>query len=92
MSGLAPGASTPRCSPLIPVRSVDLSPDLDYMARLERRNEYLIASHHPLRETLMAQTGDDTSGRHGFLQAMYEVSASHQVAVWKAPLAGDPSF
>jgi hypothetical protein len=32
----------------------ELTPDLGYVARLERRNEYLIASHHPLRETLMA--------------------------------------
>ena len=70
----------------------DLTPDLAYVARLERRNEYLIASHHPLRETLMAQTRDDTSGRDGFLQAMYELSVSYQVVAWKAPLAGDPTF
>jgi len=70
----------------------DLTPDLGYVARLERRNEYLVASHHPLRETLIAQTGDDTADRHGFLQAMYEASVSHQVAVWKAPVAGDPTF
>jgi hypothetical protein len=32
-------------------------PELRYLERLHRRNEFLIASHHPLRETLMLQTG-----------------------------------
>lgn len=34
----------------------DCVPALELIARLHRRNEFLITSHHPLRETLMAQT------------------------------------
>lgn len=32
-------------------------PVLAYVRRLHRRNEFLIDSHHPLRETLILQTG-----------------------------------
>ncbi|WP_188032876.1 hypothetical protein [Psychrobacter sp. ANT_WB68] len=31
--------------------------DIKLLERLHTRNEYLIGSHHPLRETLMLQTG-----------------------------------
>ena len=30
---------------------------LEYVERLAVRNEFLIASHHPLRETVMRQAG-----------------------------------
>jgi hypothetical protein len=33
-------------------------PARKYLERLDTRNEFFITSHHPLRETLMAQTGD----------------------------------
>ena len=32
-------------------------PAPEYLRRLNRRNEYLVGSHHPLRETLITQTG-----------------------------------
>ncbi len=35
----------------------DRLPSLDLLERLHQRNEYLISSHHPLRETLIRQTG-----------------------------------
>ena len=35
----------------------DRVPSLRLLERLNTRNEFLIASHHPLRETLMQQTG-----------------------------------
>lgn len=44
-------------------------PDERYLARLHRRNEYLISSHHPLRETLMIQTRRDPARRQAFLSA-----------------------
>jgi hypothetical protein len=43
-------------------------PELVYLDRLYRRNEYLILSHHPLRETLIAQTGDTPQVRWQFLK------------------------
>ena len=42
-------------------------PEKKYLDRLYRRNEYLIISHHPLRESLVAQTGGDSRERWRFL-------------------------
>ncbi len=44
---------------------------IDYSEVLVKRNEYLIASHHPLRETLIAQIGFTEPARRGFLQDAY---------------------
>ncbi|MEI6336196.1 MAG: hypothetical protein WCS87_16675, partial [Methylococcaceae bacterium] len=38
-------------------------PSLPSLERLYERNEYLITSHHPLRETLIVQTGCSTEKR-----------------------------
>ena len=46
-------------------------PDAQLLLRLAKRNEYLISSHHPLRETLILQTGTGSSDRAGFLRSMY---------------------
>jgi len=45
----------------------DLVPGVKLLARLSRRNEYLIESHHPLRETLMLQTGVTAAERTSML-------------------------
>lgn len=45
---------------------------LNLLERLHSRNEYLITSHHPLRETLIAQTGFTQQQRQGFLQDAYD--------------------
>ena len=42
------------------------------LRRLHRRNESLIASHHPLRETLMQQTGETVKSRESFLRSFYQ--------------------
>lgn len=49
----------------------DRLPSLRLLADLHKRNEYLITSHHPLRETLIAQTGFTESHRRNFLQDAY---------------------
>jgi hypothetical protein len=49
----------------------DRLPDIEYLERLYNRNEFLITSHHPLRETLIQQTGVTASRRHSFLQTCY---------------------
>lgn len=43
-------------------------PEEKYLDRLYRRNEYLIISHHPLREALIAQTGANPRDRWRFLK------------------------
>jgi 5-methylcytosine-specific restriction endonuclease McrA len=42
----------------------DRVPGEGLLARLHARNEFLIASHHPLRETLILQTGATELARH----------------------------
>ena len=46
----------------------DLIPHIEYLERLNVRNNWLIDSHHPLRETLIAQTGATEQKRASFLQ------------------------
>jgi hypothetical protein len=38
-------------------------PTLKLLSRLSKRNNYLIFSHHPLRETILRQTGQSESER-----------------------------
>lgn len=49
-------------------------PKLHYLERLNTRNEYLIASHHPLRETLIQQTGKTYKARQAFLQKSFHLA------------------
>ncbi|MFZ4502567.1 MAG: hypothetical protein ACOYM1_01325 [Methylovulum sp.] len=49
-------------------------PSITLLERLHDRNEYLITSHHPLRETLIVQTGSSTEKRQQFLQDAYNCS------------------
>ena len=50
-------------------------PRLNYLYRLKRRNDYLIDSHHPLRETLIRQTGQTEKERDKFLLEMDNTAA-----------------
>ncbi|MBE0472322.1 MAG: HNH endonuclease [Methyloprofundus sp.] len=52
-------------------------PSVDLLERLSNRNEYLITSHHPLRETLIAQTGNTADKRRNYLQDAYNCSTLH---------------
>ncbi|MDC3379515.1 HNH endonuclease, partial [Planctomycetota bacterium] len=42
------------------------------LKRLSTRNEFLIGSHHPLRETLREQTGSTAANRAHFLDRTYK--------------------
>ena len=57
-------------------------PALKYLERLHTRNEYLISSHHPLRETLISQTGNTEKERIAFLQDMYNFAKINLVSEW----------
>lgn len=49
----------------------DRVPSRDLLDRLHTRNEFLISSYHPLRETLMRQAGETIGQRRGFLDRQY---------------------
>lgn len=55
----------------------DRLPSVNLLERLHKRNEYLITSHHPLRETLIAQTGFTEQARRSFLQDAYNCATLH---------------
>ncbi len=44
------------------------------LERLDTRNEFFIGSHHPLRETLLAQIGATRQQRTAYLKAVYQSS------------------
>jgi len=67
-------------------------PDRSLLERLERRNNYLISSHHPLRETLSGQTGATASQRHAFLQRAYDEARAYLIHTWTPEARGAATF
>ena len=61
----------------------DLCPDIDYVYDLHRRNENWIRSHHPLRESIIARTGNNEVIRRNFLQSCYNTAKTSLVHTWK---------
>ena len=57
-------------------------PDRSLLQRLENRNNYLIASNHPLKETLINQTGKTFSDRRKFLNFMDKFSIDKVIVRW----------
>lgn len=70
----------------------DCVPALELVSRLYRRNEFLITSHHPLRETLIAQTGATPAFRVAFLQGNYETAKLARIIEWNAVARDDAAF
>ena len=58
-------------------------PSIKYVNRLHKRNEFLISSHHPLRETLMQQTGSTESMRREFMRNIDTKAASYLIHRWE---------
>jgi hypothetical protein len=58
-------------------------PTLRLLERLSRRNEFLIDSHHPLRETLMLQTGHTVQARRTFLNDFHTNARAALIHVWE---------
>jgi 5-methylcytosine-specific restriction endonuclease McrA len=69
-------------------------PDKSYDGRLFRRNEWLIRSHHPLRNTLMRMMGNSRSDRMKFISnvRLCSENISNQNAYWRTGIIGDPKF
>jgi hypothetical protein len=60
----------------------DRLPDERFLEKLHARNEYLISSHHPLRETLIAQTGGQEQIRGQFLKQAYSKAWAVLIHRW----------
>lgn len=61
----------------------DMLPEKKYLERLHRRNEFLISSHHPLRETLILQTGKTSQARIKFLEKTYNDAWAILIQRWE---------
>ena len=71
----------------------DRLPKIDFLERLHQRNEYLISSHHPLRENLVLQTGLTTQKRINTLQDVYNCSSmTLGYNKWEPPVCGEAAF
>lgn len=67
-------------------------PNITLIERLHTRNEYLIGSHHPLRETLIMQTGKTNAHRRHFLQKSFNFSKEHLIHEWLPSQKGNSAF
>ncbi|MDA9924794.1 hypothetical protein N9E25_15815 [Verrucomicrobiales bacterium] len=67
-------------------------PTIHLLDRLSRRNEYFISSHHPLRETLMAQTGSTPVRRKAFLQSSHTGAITTLIHSWEPEPRGPSNF
>jgi len=67
-------------------------PERRFLERLHKRNEFLISSHHPLRETLILQTGRKIPERIGFLQQCYQEAKINLLHEWKPYFEFHPAF
>jgi len=67
----------------------DRVPKLWFLEKLSTRNEFLIASHHPLRETLINQTGTSEVERRDFLNGRYNDARSRLIHDWEPQERGE---
>ena len=68
-------------------------PKIELLERLNKRNEYFISSHHPLRETIMLQTGNTIEQRRNFLQKSYNEAKLILIHDWGPKIIkGVPTF
>lgn len=58
-------------------------PSVRLLAKLFKRNEFLISSHHPLRETLIQQTGTSEVARKVFLGDFHQRARSTLFHLWE---------
>lgn len=71
----------------------DKIPTINFLERLHKRNEFFIESHHPLKETLINQTGKTLKQRVTFLQGMYKEAKNKIVsAQWQPVYEHAPVF
>ena len=67
-------------------------PATKYLARLHKRNEFLISSHHPLRETIIRQTGQTEEQRRDFLTMVDRRAIEALIHRWETPQKAPATF
>ena len=67
-------------------------PTLRLLERLSTRNEFLIASQHPLRETLVGQTGINVVERRRFLNGFHREALAALIHEWEPGEVIEPLF
>jgi hypothetical protein len=67
-------------------------PQRKFLERLDTRNEFFITSHHPLRETLMTQTGTTRQERVRFLNAVYDTASEWLIHRWQPRFENELAF
>jgi hypothetical protein len=67
-------------------------PVLRLLERLQTRNNFLIDSNHPLKETLIEQTGASESTRKQFLQETYKSSKELLTRNWEPRCEHETAF
>lgn len=67
-------------------------PATKYLSRLHRWNEFLVSSHHPLRETIMRQTGGTARERRAFLATVDQRAIDVLVHRWETPPVAPAMF
>lgn len=67
-------------------------PALKFLKRLHQRNSYLIDSHHPLRETLIQQTGRTEPSRRDFLERKHNEARSALIHLWDTQPRAEATF
>jgi len=70
----------------------DRVPDLSLVERLHQRNEYYVVSHHPLRETIILQTGKSEPERRATIQTSYNIALSSLIHSWKPKQQSESRF
>jgi len=68
----------------------DRIPSERLLRRLHNRNEYFIGSHHPLRETLMQQTGMNVTDRAAYLFSVYQKVQLNPGLAWDTEPVSPP--
>jgi len=72
----------------------DRLPEERFLKRLHTRNDFFITSHHPLRETLIQQTGTTTKKRVKFLEDNYRAASTGALinSSWQPEYEHPPAF
>ena len=70
----------------------DSAPATKYLERLHKRNEFLISSHHPLRETIIRQTGSTEQERISFLRNVDRIAVNKLIHRWETPQVAPATF
>lgn len=67
-------------------------PAIRLLERLHKRNSFFIDSHHPLRETLINQTGKTEQDRIAFLKMMDYTAIQYLIHRWEPANEFEPAF